>query len=220
MTSTLHQYYQRTSTYYYPPTQVFFASCLSEMTQFFPNLEILTPKLKSPLKPGKPTQIVATKVSNLLEKGRSCCFGTTPDAPNSQGSICHVEAVEALLEELKKRMPNRLHIYRHNGESVEEQVWNPKYGSAVCDKLKIMRVKRTSQQAFVIVSKVKLDVLEPWYVNSTVVKKKRGNKNKNKGKPGAKKEENSDQNLENTGNLETSVESVKIDSPQIETSNQ
>ena len=194
MTSTLHQYYQKTSTYYYPPTQIFFASSLSEMTQFFPNLEFLTPKLKSPLKPGKPTQIVATKVCNLLEKGKSCCFGTTFDAPgNSNERPCHIEAVESLLEELKKRMPNRLNIYRDSSESVEEQVWNPKHGiSGVSNKLKLMKVRRTSPQAFVIVSKSKIDVLEPWYVHSNIVKRKRGNKNKNK-----KNIDNETKNLEN-----------------------
>ena len=76
-------------------------------------------------------------------------------------------------------MPKSLNLYKCDGEHKLIQTWRPKHGvNAISNKLQPMTVTRVSRQINCIVSKNKVDILEPWFVQPP--KKVRNKKKKDK----------------------------------------
>merc|ERR1712157_546473 len=93
-----------------------------------------------------------------------------------------------LLTALKQRMPKQLKVYMQEFELTKTEIWRPKNDitANIRNKLLPMEVKRTSPQAYVVLSKSELEILVPWAKVIEVPKKVRKNKGKNKEKDDGK----------------------------------
>ena len=123
-------------------------------------------------------QIVVNKIANLLDKGQIVAFNTNENEDMPKFN-CYAETVEFLITELRKRMPKSLNLYKCEGEYKLIQTWRPKHGvNVISSKLQPMTVTRVSRQVNCIVSKNKVDILEPWFIQPP--KKVRNKKKKDK----------------------------------------
>jgi len=199
----LFKYYQKTSSNIKSSSEtIFYTNSLTSLiNDFYPQAEILSPRLRTPLKPGETVRILVNKIANLLDKNKIIGFetfddsikqgaqelanfdsySTSRDTLNSnakkkkkakQPDACNLETINFLLENLKKRMPKSLKIYQQNYDLIKTQTWQPRYNIAsFSSKLKTMQVTQILPQACIILSKKYVDILEPWLIKIVIDKK-------------------------------------------------
>ena len=204
---TIFKYYAKTSTIFKSSSDLCFytESLRSLINDFHPSGILLDPKLKSPLKEKFVPNLV-NKITSLLDKGKIVGIQTfdgeaesyrnlysgqsgsvnnaNNNSKNQNSNNCHLDSVKTLLIALKQRMPKQLKVYMQEFELTKTEIWRPKNDitANIRNKLLPMEVKRTSPQAYVVLSKSELEILVPWAKAIEVPKKVRKNKSKNKDK--------------------------------------